>query len=149
MSQEDFCIRRLGLDDYDELLDLWRRAGLHSLKPQGRDSRAALARQLASGVQTLLGLEVGGRLAGAVAVTHDSRKGWINRLVVDPDHRRRGYAVHLIAASEEVLHEQGMRVIAALVESDNPASLALFQKTGYVEIDAGIHYLSKRDSDDA
>ncbi|OQY23622.1 MAG: hypothetical protein B6I35_03315 [Anaerolineaceae bacterium 4572_32.2] len=149
MAQKDFCIRRLGLDDYDDLLDLWRRAGLHSLKPQGRDSRTALARQLASGVQTLLGLEVGGQLASAVAVTHDSRKGWINRLVVAPDHRRRGYAAHLIAAGEQVLREQGMRVIAALVESDNPASLALFQKAGYVEIDVGIHYLSKRDSDDA
>jgi len=148
MREEDICMRRLRLDDYDELLALWRRAGLHSLKPQGRDSRVALIQQLASGVQTLLGLEVDGQLVGAVAATHDSRKGWINRLVVDPDHRRRGHAARLIAAAEEVLHEQGMHVIAALVESDNPASLALFQKVGYVEIDSGIHYLTKRDSDD-
>jgi len=47
-----------------------------------------------------------------------------------------------------VLREQGIHVIAALVESDNPTSLALFRKTGYVEIDAGIHYLTKRDSND-
>lgn len=44
---------------------------------------------------------------------------------------------------------QGMRVIAALVESDNPASLALFEKCGYVEIDPDIHYVSKRESDRA
>jgi len=137
------------VDDYDELLALWQRAGLHSLKPRGRDSRASLARQLASTIQTILGLEVDGQLVGAVVATHDSRKGWINRLAVDPDHRRRGYGARLIAAAEEVLHEQGMRVIAALVESDNPASLALFRKAGYVEIDPGIHYLTKRDSDDA
>jgi len=141
-------IRRLGLDDYDELLALWQRAGLHSLKPRGRDSRAGLARQLASGVQTILGLEVDGQLVGAVIATHDSRKGWINRLAVDPDHRRRGYGAMLIAAAEEVLREQGMRVIAALVERDNAASLALFRKVGYVEIDHGIHYLTKRDSDE-
>ncbi len=142
-------IRRLGLDDYDELLALWQRAGLHSLKPQGRDSRAGLTRQLASTVQTILGLEVDGQLVGAVVVTHDSRKGWINRLVVDPDHRRRGYAARLIAAAEETLREQDIHVIAALVESDNPASLALFRKVGYVESDPGIHYLTKRDSEDA
>ncbi|MGD9029376.1 MAG: hypothetical protein PVG25_06155, partial [Anaerolineae bacterium] len=41
-------VRQLGLEDLDRLLDLWQRAGLHSLKPQGRDSRAALTRQLAS-----------------------------------------------------------------------------------------------------
>lgn len=149
MQKENAHIRQLGLDDYDALLALWQRAGLHSLKPQGRDSRDSLARQFASGVQTILGLEVDGRLAGAVVATHDSRKGWINRLVVDPDHRRRGYAAQLIAAAEGVLREQGMRVMAALIEDDNPASLALFQQAGYVEIVPPIHYLSRRDSDDA
>jgi ribosomal protein S18 acetylase RimI-like enzyme len=146
--QERLDIRQLGLEDYDELLALWQRSGLHSLKPQGRDSRAALAHQLASGVQTILGLEVDGQLVGAVVATHDSRKGWINRLVVDPDHRRRGYGGRLIAEAERVLRAQGMRVIAALVESDNPSSLALFRRAGYIEIDAGIHYLTKRDSID-
>jgi predicted GNAT family acetyltransferase len=149
MSGNESCIRQLGLDDYDELLALWQRAGLHSLKPQGRDSRASLSHQLASGVQTILGLEVNGQLVGAVVATHDSRKGWINRLVVDPDHRKRGYATQLVAAAEEVLWEQGMRVTAALIEDDNPASLALFRKIGYVELDPPIHYLSKRGSDDA
>lgn len=81
--------------------------------------------------------------------THDSRKGWINRLAVHPDHRRRGYGARLMAAAEKALRDQGMRVIAALVESINPASLALFREVGYVEIDSGIHYLTKRDSDEA
>jgi N-acetylglutamate synthase len=148
-SKRGLHIRRLGLDDYDELLALWQRTGLHSLRPQGRDSRASLTRQLASTVQTILGLEVDRQLVGAVVVTHDSRKGWINRLVVGPDHRQRGYAARLIAAAEETLREQDIHVIAALVESDNPASLALFQKVGYVEGDPGIHYLTKRDSEDA
>ena len=148
MDEAQSRIRRLGLDDYDELLALWQRTGLHSLKPRGRDSRTNLARQLASGVQTILGLEMDGQLVGAVVVTHDSRKGWINRLAVDPGYRRQGYAAQLIAAAEDTLHEQGIHVIAALVESDNPASLALFRKVGYTETDSGIHYLTKRDSDD-
>ncbi len=148
-SKSGLHIRRLGLEDYDELLALWQRAGLHSLKPQGRDSRAGLTRQLTSTIQIILGLEVDGQLVGAVVATHDSRKGWINRLVVNPDHRRRGYAARLIAAAEETLREQDIHVIAALVESDNPASLALFQKVGYIESDPGIHYLTKRDSEDA
>lgn len=148
MHKDESRIRKLGLDDYDELLALWQRAGLHSLKPRGRDSRAGLARQLANGVQTILGLEVDGQLVGVVVATHDSRKGWINRLAVDPNHRRQGHGARLIAAAEEELREQGMCVIAALVESDNPVSLALFRKVGYAEIDSGIHYLTKRDSDE-
>ena len=148
MQNDNLTVRRLGLDDYDELLALWRRSGLHSLKSQGRDSRAGIARQLASGVQTILGLEVDSQLVGTVLVTHDSRKGWLNRLAVDPDHRREGYAARLIAAAEELLHEQGMHVIAALIERDNAPSLALFQKAGYAEIEPGIHYVTKRDSKD-
>jgi len=148
MQDDNVTIRRLGLDDYDELLALWRRSGLHSLRLQGRDSPASIARQLASGVQTILGLEVDSQLVGTVLVTHDSRKGWLNRLAVDPDHRRKDHAARLIAAAEELLHEQGIHIIAALVEHDNAPSLALFQKAGYAEIDSGIHYMTKRDSDD-
>ncbi len=143
----EFVIRELGPESYDDLLRLWQEAGLHSLRPQGRDSREAVARQLASGVQTILGLEVEGRLVGAVVATHDSRKGWINRLVIAPAYRRRGYAAILVAEAERVLREQGMHVIAALVESDNAASFALFRKLGYEEIDTGIHYLTKRDGE--
>lgn len=140
-------IRELGTDDYDHLLALWHRAGLHSIKPNGRDSREAIARQLESGALAILGLEVDQRLVGAVMTSHDSRKGWINRLAVDPDFRRRGYGLRLVDAAEEALRTQGMSVIAALVQGHNNASLALFQKAGYCEIDPRIHYLSKRDSD--
>lgn len=140
-------IRALGLDDYDDLLALWRRSGLHALKPEGRDSRQAVERQLATGVQTILGLESEGRLIAAVVATHDSRKGWINRLVVDPDHRRRGHGARLVAEAERVLRDQGIRVIAALVESSNRASLALFSEMGYSDAEGSIHYLSKRESD--
>jgi ribosomal protein S18 acetylase RimI-like enzyme len=136
------------LDDYDDLLSLWRRAGLRSIKPRGRDSCEALARQLATGVMTILGLEMEGRLVAAVVVSHDSRKGWINRLAVDPDFRRRGYGMRLIEASEALLREQGILVTATLTMSENTASLALFQKAGYVEVDSGIHYLTKREGDD-
>jgi ribosomal protein S18 acetylase RimI-like enzyme len=148
MHERNVDVRRLELDDYDELVALWQRAGLHSLRPEGRDSRAALTKQLASGVQTVLGLESDGQLVAAVVATHDSRKGWINRLVVDPEHRRRGHAQRLIEEAEHVLREQGIHVIAALVEGDNFASLALFQQAGYVEVDKNMHYLSKRDSGD-
>ncbi|MBN1179257.1 MAG: GNAT family N-acetyltransferase [Anaerolineae bacterium] len=138
-------IRELGPEDYDAIIALWQRAGLHSIRPHGRDSRAAITRQLETGIQKILGLEVEGRLVGAVVTTHDSRKGWINRLAVDPAARRHGYGSQLLKAAEEALHAQGMLIIAALIESDNPASLELFEKAGYLEIDAGMHYVSKRD----
>jgi ribosomal protein S18 acetylase RimI-like enzyme len=148
-AQPSDRIYALSIDDYDRLLALWQRVELHSLRPDGRDSREAVGQQLKSGVQTILGLEVEGRLVGAVIATHDSRKGWINRLVVDPAFRRRGYGKRLVLAAEETLQAQGMQVIAALIEGENSTSLSLFLDAGYVEIDTQIHYLSKRESDRA
>jgi ribosomal protein S18 acetylase RimI-like enzyme len=128
-------------------MSVWQRAGLHSLRPRGRDSREAMARQLASGTHTLIGLEQRGELIGVVLATHDGRKGWINRLAVLPEHRRQGHATRLVAEAERVLRAQGMTVIGILVEAGNDASLALFGNLGYVELPGGTHYLSKRDSE--
>lgn len=137
-------IRPLGVNDYKAVVDLWQRSGLPS-RPQGRDSKEAFAEQLASGVQTVLGLEKNNLLIGVVIATHDGRKGWINRLAVAPGHRRKGHGKRLIAAAEEALKAQGIHVIAALITKQNDASLTLFQQEGY-ELADYIYYLSKRDS---
>jgi ribosomal protein S18 acetylase RimI-like enzyme len=142
-------IRALGADQYDSVMDLWRRSGLSSLRPDGRDSREAFTRQVSQvDAHVVLGLEDDGRLVGVVVVTHDVRKGWINRLAVDPAERRKGYASQLVAAAENTLHEKGIEVIGVLIERENVDSLALFQDLGYRWHD-DIYYLSKRDSMEA
>jgi ribosomal protein S18 acetylase RimI-like enzyme len=138
-------LRRLTVDDYDAILALWQRAGLDTIRPQGRDSYQAFADQLARG-QVVLGLEDEGRLVACAVITDDTRKGWINRLAVDPAYRRQGLGVRLIAEAEQDLRSKGIRVYAALIESENQASLNLFQREGYTS--HNIVYVSKRDSKD-
>lgn len=138
-------IRHLTIDDYDAIIALWQQAGLHSLRIHGRDSREAMATQLARG-QIILGLEQDGQLIGTIVVTHDTRKGWLNRLAVHPDHRRKGYAVQLIAAAEDELRAMGLHIFAALIESENTASRSLFAREGYTTHD--IVYVSKRESEE-
>lgn len=140
-------IRRLTAADYDAVLALWLRSELSSVRPQGRDSREAFAEQLKRG-QVALGLEESGKLIGSVVATNDTRKGWINRLVVDPGHRRKGHARRLIKAAEDALRRQGMTLIAAQIEDWNDASLALFESEGY-HVHRDVIYVSKRDSDEA
>lgn len=120
----------LNTQHHAEIVDLWQRAGLH-IRPEGRDSAEAFAQQMASGVQTPIGLREGERLVGVALATHDSRKGWINRLAVDPDYRRRGLGLQLIRLCEEHLKSCGIEVWAALIEDWNEASLGLFRKAGY------------------
>jgi ribosomal protein S18 acetylase RimI-like enzyme len=138
------ALRRLTIDDHEAILALWQRAGLHSIRPEGRDSRSEFEKQFAGG-QIAIGLEEDGQLIGVVLATHDTRKGWINRLAIDPDQRRKGYGEQLVHAAEDALHEAGMHLIAALIEEGNDASLALFEKLGYAA-HSKIVYVSKRDS---
>ena len=140
-------LRRLTIEDHAAILALWQRAGLHSIRPEGRDSREGFAKQLAGG-QIAIGLEEDGRLVGVVIVTNDTRKGWINRLAIDPDYRRKGYGEHLVRAAEDALHEAALHLIAAFIEEGNSASLTLFEKLGYAA-HSKIVYVSKRDSIDA
>ena len=149
MTDERFTVRRLTLNDYDGWMSVWRRSGLHSIKPRGRDSREAFVRQFATGTHTMIGLEADGELVGVTLATHDGRKGWINRVAVLPEYRRRGCASRLVAEAERVLREQGMTVIAALIEGGNDVSLGLFSDLGYVELPDGIHYVSRRENEQA
>jgi ribosomal protein S18 acetylase RimI-like enzyme len=132
--------------NYERLLALWDAAGL-SYRPDGRDSQTALKRQVEQGWLTILGVESGNNLIAAVLITHDGRKGWINRLAVLPDFRRQGIARQLIEASEERLRNIGIEVYAALIEPGNEASLALFSDAGYVDYE-DIHYMTKRERED-
>jgi ribosomal protein S18 acetylase RimI-like enzyme len=138
-------LRHLTIDDYDAIIRLWKEAGLESVRLQGRDSHDAFAAQLAAG-QRVIGLEDAGQLIGAVLVTHDTRKGWINRLAIHPHHRRKGHATELIAAAEQELREMGFQIFAVLIEADNNASQELFAREGYKAHD--IVYMTKRNSND-
>lgn len=124
---------------------MWAASGL-PYKPTGRESREAFTTQMASDVQDALGAEIAGELVGVVLATHDSRKGWINRLAVAKRHQRKGVGRALIEAAEAALRAKGLTVIAALVEHYNEASFALFQAAGFHVHET--YYLSKRDSQD-
>jgi len=137
----------LGKGDYDAIVALWQASGLPT-RLNGRDSRDQFERQMDQGTQTVLGVRSDGGLIGVVVATQDGRKGWINRLAVHPDFRRQGAAQQLLRAAEEALEQQGMQVIAALIEDWNTASLALFERANYVVHD-DIHYVTKRSSHDA
>jgi ribosomal protein S18 acetylase RimI-like enzyme len=127
-------VRRLRLSDYEGMIEVFAACGLNP-RVRGRDSRKNIARQLRANRTLYLGAFDGSRLVGTVLGTHDTRKGWINRLAVLPGYRRRGIAAKLVRACERALRREGMEIMAALVEPDNGPSQSLFRNLGYEATD--------------
>jgi N-acetylglutamate synthase len=151
MDATDVTLCELNEDDYADILALWQRAGL-PVRPEGRDSAAAFARQVAAPAepafsqrrQRVIGLRTGPDLVGVAVLTHDGRKGWINRLAVDPARRREGLAGQLVAEAERwFLEDVGVEVWSALIAEHNAASLAFFESAGYSRHNY-IIYVSKK-----
>ena len=139
-------LRKLTIDDYEAITSLWTKAKL-PFKPHGRDSREAIAAEMAANPDFLVGAFEDDNLIGIAVLSCDLRKGWINRLAVDPEYRRRGVACVLIAEAEKIFGNRGLKLFCALIEEDNLVSKHLFKHCGYTE-NRDIAYFSKRDSED-
>ena len=135
-------IRVFRIEDYDSVMALWKEAHL-PCKPRGRDSRANLQKQLGQTMVRFFVAEREGKVIGTVLASHDGRKGWVNRLAVAKEFLRKGVAKRLMQEAETWLGQEGIDIIACLVEDDNEPSVRFFLAAGYTR-HADIVYFSKR-----
>ena len=129
-------------EDYLKLIELWEHSDL-PYKPHGRDSKKKIEAEVERGIGKFFFAVVGNQYVGTILVTHDGRKGWINRLAVLHEYRKKGIAKKLIDAAEKWLDEQGIEIYACQIEDYNKESFEVFKKLGYIPFE-GIHYLTKR-----
>jgi ribosomal protein S18 acetylase RimI-like enzyme len=143
---DSIVIRDFLAVDYESLISLWKRSQL-PYRPMGRDSKDRIVREIDRTNAVFLIAEMDGEVIGSVFGTHEGRKGWINRLAVLPAYRMRGIAARLVAEVERRLTEQGIDIIACLIEEWNTVSMEVFEKLGYVR-HRDIFYFSKRKNPD-
>ncbi len=141
-EHRNVTIREMRIEDYDALVKLWKDASL-PFRPDGRDSREEIERQLGLPTSIYLMAEMEGAIVGVVLGTHDGRKGWINRLAVAPEHRGRGIARMLVEETEKRLFALGMGIVTVMIEDWNKTSAKVFKKLGYEPFE-GIIYMRKR-----
>ena len=137
-----FTIREMTIDDYDAVVSLWDAAKL-PYRSKGRDQREKIAREIDGPSSIFLVAEVDEEVTGAVLGTHDGRKGWINRLVVAPEHQKEGIGRALVSEVETRLDAVGIEIVACQVEGWNDGSMIFLERLGYRYHD-DIHYFSKR-----
>ena len=135
-------IRNAKKEDVDTILSIWRSAEL-THKPKGRDTRENLLLQLQLQQIKIFIASIESEDVATVMVTHDGRKGWLNRLAVKKNYRNHGIAQKLIAHSEKWLASQGLEIYATLIDDPNDPSMNLFMKAGYTKHDDIIYFTKK------
>lgn len=129
-----------------DVIRVWKDSGL-PYRPTGRDNPARLRKQLTENPGSFLAAYAKGEMVGVALITDDGRKGWINRLAVVPGYRRKGVALSLIEASENLLRRKGIHLFCVNIESDNEESMDLFKRAGYA-FESDILYFTKRERKD-
>ncbi|MDO5345206.1 MAG: GNAT family N-acetyltransferase [Lachnospiraceae bacterium] len=113
-------IKRMTLDDYDELFAMWRSTpnmGLRSLD----DSKEGISCFLKRNPNTNFVAYEDGKIVGAILSGHDGRRGYIYHTVVLPEYRGQGIASGLVDAVVEALQEEGItRVCLNVMETNEP-----------------------------
>ena len=147
---ENIKLRALRAEDYENMIETWNKAGL-SIRVKGRESKESIRKELKFVGAYFIGAfdkSKEEQPIGLVIANYDGRRGWINRIAVLPEYRRRGVASALIDKAEEFLKKKGAKVIAALIDKSNNSSRKLFEKHGYNMIEE-ISYYAKRESPDS
>lgn len=137
-------IKKLTIDHYDSIISVWKGTGL-PYKPDGRDSRRMMAAEMSRDHCAYYGLFNSESMIGVGIANYDGRRGWINRVAVDPEFRGTGLAGLIIEAAEKFLRELGAVVICALIDEMNTPSMDCFEKSGFT-CEPTMRYFTKRDS---
>lgn len=74
---------------------------------------------------------------GELWVDHDEAEVELARLIVAPDHRRRGVGASLTRALVAEAHHHGADIFLR-VRPDNPTALRLYQRVGFRRVDVGL-----------
>jgi ribosomal protein S18 acetylase RimI-like enzyme len=118
---------RRGLWTEDAALEA-SRLGFALLLPQGR---ATPHRRFCNVIEETLGSRV-----GETWYTVEEKGGkvqfWMDWILIDPPHRRRGHATRVLGLLEEEALRLGADRTGLSVWVDNPGAVALYAKLGYV-----------------
>ena len=127
-------IRRMTIDDYDQLYALWlscKGMGLNDVD----DSREGIARYLLRNPRTCFVSEIEDRIVGAIMAGHDGRRGYIYHTAVSPDCRHRGIGSALVQSALDALKHEGITKTALVVFAHNEDGNAFWECEGFTRRD--------------
>lgn len=123
-------IRRLTIDDYDEIYKLWTSTpgmGLNDLD----DSREGIEKYLRRNPHTCFAAVICGKIEGVILAGHDGRRGYIHHTAVSAAHRHKGMGTRLADSAINALKAEGIHKVALVVFRKNESGNAFWEHLGF------------------
>jgi ribosomal-protein-alanine N-acetyltransferase len=136
---EDLEVRDMNPEDFQRVYEIdlgafdliWRNS-MSQLRAAFREAHAATV------------VQKDGRVAAYQISTLNPQGGHLARLAVDPEFQNQGLATRLVADLLETFQEQGIVEVTVNTQSNNTASLDLYQKFGFTRQEEAYSVLQYR-----
>jgi ribosomal protein S18 acetylase RimI-like enzyme len=122
-------LRPMTIADYDAVMHLM--ANTPGVSVRDADSRAATLRYLERNPGLSFVAEVNGMIQGCALCGHDGRRGYLQHVIVSPDHRRQGIAGQLVDQCLQGLEALGIEKCHLDVFKTNQAAAGYWAKHGW------------------
>ena len=124
-------IREMSIQDYGEVLALWRVS--EGVGLSDADSEESIARYLDRNPGLSFVARDGEHLVGAVLCGHDGRRGYIHHLAVGKSHRRQGLGRALVERCLSALRRDGIGKCHIFVFADHQDTIAFWKSIGWTQ----------------
>lgn len=123
-------IRKMLIDDYDEIYALWMSCagmGLNNLD----DSQEGIDKFIKRNPDTCFVAEKENKLVGVIMVGNDGRRGYIYHVAVSPQYRKQGIASQLVDTALQALKQCGINKVALVVFDKNKNGNQFWESLGF------------------
>ncbi len=121
-------IQKFSMKFYDEVIQLWRNAGIGI---GSSDSRGEVERMLDRNPDLFLIGTLKDKVVVVVMGGFDGRRGYVHHLAVDPTYQRKGYGTKIITKLNENFRQKGIHKIHLFIEKRNKEVMDFYRDLGW------------------
>lgn len=125
----DFILSSMAIEDYDEILELWKRC--EGIGLSSADEREPVSAFLRHNPDLCFVARIDGKIIGTSLCGSDGRRGALYHLAVDQNYRRNGIGKALVQRSLEALQRQGIQKCHLMVFVSNLEGQQFWSRTGW------------------
>lgn len=121
-------IEKFNMQYYQEVVELWRRAGIGI---GSSDTKDEVAEVLTRNPNLFLIGKKDGKIVSSVIGTSDGRRGYVHHLAVDPSYQKKGYGKMIMDKLIEIYRDMKVHKIHLFIEKKNKLVVEFYSKLGW------------------